>query len=619
MKKIVAVLLLAACCGEATAQRVFQMGSEYVVSEMGGLSLTPLEDHFGDDTHVLIGPIDQAIANAGDDSFKLEFKKVVTFGFGQTDNSCAVASNNLIDDVKGNDLLPEGWKITQAGTLGTMTNGMSKVETWFSGQELDPLNPPSFAHTLSIIESPDGNFYTIDNWSSGGLSVKVEQVYPLGEGGLYFTTDPNETDVNKAQFRIQDNDRGTCAYKEDCEPKKKEDSSVSPIPPTSETAEVEVLTSADPNDKLGMWGVGENRYILPGRTMDYIIRFENMPDASAPAQEVLIRDTLDTQVFDLSTFELGDITFGDRTVSVPRGLRSFFTRVPLDDPRFELLIDANLVMETGIVTWRFTTFDPELNDLPFDPLDGFLPPNKTSPEGEGSVSFTLRALGHLPNEARIRNEARIYFDLNDPIDTDPWINTIDTGLPSSRVIDLGPYQRTSEFEVAWEGSDAGSGARNYDIYVSVNDGPFVIWQRNTFAIKARFQGYEDSTYAFFSIATDAVGNVEPMKTSADFVTFVSNEDEPSATDLPTAFRLDQNYPNPFNPTTTIRYAVPRHGRIVIRIYDTLGRTVTTLVDEDRAPGWHDVQFHAGHLASGVYFYQLSADGFTDTRKFVLLK
>ena len=362
MRTIVAILAIAIVCENASAQRVFQMGNEYVVSEMGGLSLTPLEDHFGDDAQHLIGPINQALENVGDDSFKLEFKKVVSFGFAKTDNSCAVASNNLIDDIRGNDALSDGWRVRQVGTLGTMTNAMSKVETWFSGQDLDPLNPPSYAHTLSILESPDGNFYTIDNWSSGGLSVQVHRVYPLGDDNMYFTSDPNETDIRKAQIRVQDTDRGKCAYEEDCTPEEDEDSPVSPIPPSSEPAEVEVLTSADPNDKIGMWGVGEHRYILPGRRMDYIIRFENMPDASAPAQEVLIRDTLDVRSFDLTTFELGDVTFSGRTVPVPPGQRSYFTRVPLDDPRFELLIDANLVLETGIVTWRFTTYDPEIND-----------------------------------------------------------------------------------------------------------------------------------------------------------------------------------------------------------------------------------------------------------------
>ncbi len=617
MRTIVAILAIAIVCENASAQRVFQMGNEYVVSEMGGLSLTPLEDHFGDDAQHLIGPINQALENVGDDSFKLEFKKVVSFGFAKTDNSCAVASNNLIDDIRGNDALSDGWRVRQVGTLGTMTNAMSKVETWFSGQDLDPLNPPSYAHTLSILESPDGNFYTIDNWSSGGLSVQVHRVYPLGDDNMYFTSDPNETDIRKAQIRVQDTDRGKCAYEEDCTPEEDEDSPVSPIPPSSEPAEVEVLTSADPNDKIGMWGVGEHRYILPGRRMDYIIRFENMPDASAPAQEVLIRDTLDVRSFDLTTFELGDVTFSGRTVPVPPGQRSYFTRVPLDDPRFELLIDANLVLETGIVTWRFTTYDPEINDLPFDPLDGFLPPNKTSPEGEGSVSFTVTAHEQLPNDARIRNEARIYFDLNDPIDTDPWINTIDIDLPSSRVLSLTAGQESREFAVEWQGNDAGSGVRSYDVYVAVNDGPFTIWQRNTFAIKARFLGQPDSTYAFFSIAYDAVGNAEPMKSEADVVTAVSAEQ--TLADVPSTYRLDQNYPNPFNPRTTIRYAVPQSGHVSIRVYDMLGREVARIVSADHQPGWYDAPFDASNLASGVYFYRMSAGSFTDTRRMVVVR
>ncbi|MCA1746142.1 MAG: hypothetical protein LC655_00485, partial [Bacteroidales bacterium] len=558
------------------------MGNELVVSEYGGLKLTPFDEYFGDDAASLTPAAMDAIGRVQDDSFRFETEKINPFG-PQSTNSCADASNNLIDGVKAQNLLPEGGKIKQIGTLGAMTNLQNSVATeadfvmnyWANDKlevnDFNTLDPPSFAHTLSVIELPNGSFFTIDTWSSGGSSIQMKQIYPIDSDNVFFSNNPGETDVRNASFRVQKTDRGLCAYKEDCEEEKQKDSKVSPTPPTSERTEVDVLTSADPNDKLGLSGVKTQRYILPGLQMNYIIRFENMPDATAPAQEVLIRDTLDIRYLDVSTFTLGNITFSDQTVNVPDGQRSFFAKVPLEDERFELLIDANIVRETGIVTWRFTTFDPEINDLPFDPLDGFLPPNITSPEGEGSVSFSIMAYDDLPDNTIIHNEARIYFDLNDPIDTPPWVNTIDTGLPGSQITDLASTQGSSEFNITWDGTDAASGVSAFDIYVAVNDGPYIIWQRNSFRKEGTFIGYPDSTYSFFSIGYDAVGNREPLKTVPDAVTTITVNIDDEFADIPTRFELFQNYPNPFNPSTNIKYALPEAASVSLVIYDLLGR------------------------------------------------
>ena len=85
------------------------------------------------------------------------------------------------------------------------------------------------------------------------------------------------------------------------------------------------------------------------------------------------------------------------------------------------------------------------------------------------------------------------------------------------------------------------------------------------------------------------------------------------------FRLSQNYPNPFNPTTTIQYSVPKSGLVTIKVYDILGREVTTLVNEQKAVGNYNVQFYANRLSSGVYFYRMQAGDFVQTKKLVLLK
>ena len=89
--------------------------------------------------------------------------------------------------------------------------------------------------------------------------------------------------------------------------------------------------------------------------------------------------------------------------------------------------------------------------------------------------------------------------------------------------------------------------------------------------------------------------------------------------LPNTFSLDQNYPNPFNPATTIAYSVPKTTRVRLEVFDLLGRSVGTLVDETKEAGNQSIVFDATHLASGVYFYRLTAAEFVLSHKMVLMK
>jgi len=86
-----------------------------------------------------------------------------------------------------------------------------------------------------------------------------------------------------------------------------------------------------------------------------------------------------------------------------------------------------------------------------------------------------------------------------------------------------------------------------------------------------------------------------------------------------SFALFQNYPNPFNPTTTIRFALPVESRVKINIYNSLGQLVETLADKDMKAGYHEINFNASGLASGVYFYKLTSGNFVETRKMLLMK
>lgn len=90
-------------------------------------------------------------------------------------------------------------------------------------------------------------------------------------------------------------------------------------------------------------------------------------------------------------------------------------------------------------------------------------------------------------------------------------------------------------------------------------------------------------------------------------------------DVPAEFVLNQNYPNPFNPSTTISYFVPKESFVSIRIYDFLGREVTTLVNEMKPIGSYEIRFDASNIPSGTYFYTMNADSYTSTKKMILIK
>ncbi len=89
--------------------------------------------------------------------------------------------------------------------------------------------------------------------------------------------------------------------------------------------------------------------------------------------------------------------------------------------------------------------------------------------------------------------------------------------------------------------------------------------------------------------------------------------------LPERFSLNQNYPNPFNPETVISYDLPVSDLVSVKIFDMLGKEIKTLVNEKQSTGRHEVKFNGAGLSSGIYFYQLKTQGFTDTKRMVLIK
>jgi VWFA-related protein len=248
---------------------------------------------------------------------------------------------------------------------------------------------------------------------------------------------------------------------------------------------ITIVGSWDPNDKAGHSGFGTQHFIpLADQKLMYIIYFENLESATAPAEDIQITDYLDPNL-DWTWLQFGET--------------SHPASISFDD-------------ETGKITWTF--------------YDINLPPNVNPPEGEGYVTFTIKLKKGLPSGTRIKNKATIDFEIGyppDPMDTPEVINTIDSQIPTSVVNPLADNQSSTTFKVSWAGSDDenGSGIRNYTIYVSDNDSPYEPWLTNTTDTSAFFTGEAGHTYKFYSIATDNVGNVEYTPDEPDTTTTIS--------------------------------------------------------------------------------------------------
>ncbi len=115
-------------------------------------------------------------------------------------------------------------------------------------------------------------------------------------------------------------------------------------------------------------------------------------------------------------------------------------------------------------------------------------------------------------------------------------------------------------------------------------------------------------YGMYLMLGRAVGLLDSVVTNVD-----EEKKEPEG------FRLEQNYPNPFNPTTHFGFRIADYGFVLFKIYDTTGREVATLVDEQLPAGNYHREWTASGLASGVYFYRLQTNTFSSTRKLQLLK
>lgn len=228
------------------------------------------------------------------------------------------------------------------------------------------------------------------------------------------------------------------------------------------TKSSEVIRPNDPNEKTATAGVGDQHYIARGDEITYQVYFENKSTATAPAQEVFIDDTLDSNL-DWSTFKLDEIAFGSQVVTSLSGKQSGTDQVQAGNMLLNVITTYSPA--SGKIRWTLRTIDPETGELPQDAYAGFLPPEDGTGRGQGHVTFKVRARNDRAGGMQIKNKAAIVFDTETPLSTNEVFNTIADDAPSAPA---GPSVADQASGVppsvvlAWAASQY---ATSYDIYL----------------------------------------------------------------------------------------------------------------------------------------------------------
>lgn len=371
------------------------------------------------------------------------------------------------------------------------------------------------------------------------------------------------------------------------------------------------VSSFDPNEKYGPQGYGDMNYIAKTAHLNYKVSFENKEDATAPAHEVLIIDTLDVTNLNLDDFTFGPVNFGDQTLYPRPGEEAFTYDVDLRPEKDVIVrIQGSLDKAKGIVQWKYTSLDPETLDLPFDPLGGFLPPNLTSPEGEGYVNYTVGIKEDIQHGDQVHNSAVIIFDTNDPIFTNEHLSTFDLMAPEAEIINTSEMLNDSTMIMEFDGHDEGAGIRHYEVYVSENDADYYFYGLGT-SDTLHFNFIPGIHYDFYALAVDSVGNKE-------LVTDPSPETSLFVSSTRSLVQEDQFniYPNPVSDIIYLNLELPERQNIKIEIIDMLGRKLYVSKNNQLSEGHNNIKIETDILEPGTYLLSLSSDSKQSVKPFI---
>jgi hypothetical protein len=316
--------------------------------------------------------------------------------------------------------------------------------------------------------------------------------------------------------------------------------------------------------------------------------------ASAAASSVYLYDTLDLSKFNMSTFRFLEFGFDGQIFEVSSQNTDFVQEIDLRPAKNTILrINGNVNETSGIALWEFISLDADTREPNTSVDDGFLNPNVDGTEGRGFVKFQINALSDLENDTPIENAATIVFDANESIITPQFLNTIDKEAPESSVQEITEFLNDSTFVVRWLASDNAAGIAETELYMSINDTATYRICDGMVNDTLVYTGRIGDTYAFYTVATDWVGNREetPSAPDATITPSISTSIQHQKGSELTVF------PNPFAETLTLRSTNALSTSF--QIIDMLGKTVYTGTIAGKT-----LSLNLGQFDAGTYFLHI---------------
>ena len=303
-----------------------------------------------------------------------------------------------------------------------------------------------------------------------------------------------------------------------------------------------------------------------------------------------------------------------------------------DDGNFMIVTEGEIVTDAYLTvgnTWHDYDNDGDLDCITIS--DSTYPVAYYKNNGDGT--FTKLTDGALANTVK-HQASMVAGDYDNDGDLDLYI----TGYKDGAML----FNNESPSENNWvmfrlEGVESNRSAIGAKVFVKANIDGEEVWQRRDVYSPNTFFG-QSSMDVHFGLKDAAVidsiivewpsgqkdsyenvnaGSLYKVVEGEGISTLTSVNDTEST--LPSDYRLMYNYPNPFNPSTTIEYALPKQANVELKVFNSIGQSIKTLVSEVKSAGTHKVNFDAADLVSGVYFYQLQTESFVQTNKMILMK
>ncbi|HWA07323.1 MAG TPA: T9SS type A sorting domain-containing protein, partial [Ignavibacteria bacterium] len=255
---------------------------------------------------------------------------------------------------------------------------------------------------------------------------------------------------------------------------------------------------------------------------------------------------------------------------------------------------------------RFTGNNSDTSKLPYDTLIGYK---------------TIGMSSHMS----FKNNGPCYSDPSDAVTAynllsgfngcgEQLINWV-TGQPTKYLYSGNACQRTGWYD-----------SISQDVKNFIGSGPFIMNSGDTQIVMSSFMITRTGGNNLQNVcAVQTLSDTALANYFRDFSNCIPIGIEPISTEIPTKFELFQNYPNPFNPTSKLRFTIPllsgvSEGRgVLLKIYDVLGKEIAVLVNQNLKPGIYEIDWNAENIPSGVYFYSLITNEFTQTKRMVVLK